>query len=66
MGMRFLPIIQCGIWPIWRIGPIIYAKVSPIDGVFRPTNISKIIFPNKNQLLPPCMQDTFARARTRP
>ena len=27
-------------------------KVSPIDGVFRPTNILKIIIPNKNQILP--------------
>ena len=27
-------------------------KVYPIDGVFRPTNISKIIILNKNQLLP--------------
>ena len=24
-----------------------------IDGVFRPTNISKIIIPNRNKLLPP-------------
>ena len=42
-----------GTKPIWPRGLKISANVPPVDGVFRPTYISKIIIPNRNQLLSP-------------
>ena len=49
---NFRPIFGhgCGAQPNWRRGLKISPKVSPMNGVFWPTHISKIIFPNKNQL----------------
>ena len=53
-GVRFLPIIKSFSVHIliWHRSLQILPKVSPIDRVFRPTNISKIIIPNNNQLPP--------------